>query len=92
MLARLAKTTNVSTAETPAAPGAQQQPTAGRLPLPSQRGVPVPGQDAAGRQLRYSTSVSAEMLARTDLGLLSGGTFMIQTEAKESDRAIHQLR
>lgn len=41
-------------AETPAAPGAEQQPTPGRLPLPSQRGVSVLGQDAARREPRYT--------------------------------------
>lgn len=44
-------------AETPAASGAEQQPTPGRLPLPSQRGVSVPGQDAARREPGYSESV-----------------------------------
>ena len=39
--------------EAPAAPGADQQPAAGRLPVPSQHGVPVPGQDVTGRQPGY---------------------------------------
>lgn len=64
MLAQLAKSTNASmffpTAETPAAPGAEQQPTPGRLPLAAQRGVSVPGQDAAGREPRYGGSATRQ--------------------------------
>lgn len=76
MLAQLAKPTDASVffPETPAASRAEQQPTPGRLPLPSQRGVSVPGQDAARRELGYGESLCQKKKKEADRLRASVGT------------------